>query len=150
VTSPTSDCSAISNPSIEIDCPNGHGGGKSGKPDAQHKPAGSPSNSSLTPAYAELGHPSGCAQCGPVEITAPTGRVPVIGPELETGIPPGASALAPETGFVAPTLSNRCHVDVESASGRYTPCVRKSGLSSAPSEQSGGAACEFPHSIANR
>jgi hypothetical protein len=73
-----------------------------------------------THAYAELGHPSGCAQCGPVEITAPTGRVPVIGPELEIGIPPGARALAPETGFVAPTLSNRCHVDVESASGRYT------------------------------
>jgi hypothetical protein len=73
-----------------------------------------------TPAYAELGHPSGCAQCGAVAITAPTGRVPVIGPELEIGIPPGATALAPETGFVAPTLSNRCHVDVESASGRYT------------------------------
>jgi hypothetical protein len=73
-----------------------------------------------TPAYAELGRPSGCAQCGPVEITAPTGRVPVIGPELEIGIPPGARALAPETGFVAPTLSNSCHVDVESASGRYT------------------------------
>ena len=44
----------------------------------------------------------------------------MIGPELEIGIPPGATALAPETGFVAPTLSNRCHVDVESASGRYT------------------------------
>jgi hypothetical protein len=71
-----------------------------------------------TPAYAELGCPSGCAQCGPVAITAPTGRV--LGPELEIGIPPGATALAPETGFVAPTLSNRCHVDVESASGRYT------------------------------
>jgi len=60
-----------------------------------------------THAYAELGHSSGCAQCGPGEITAPTGRVPVIGPELEIGIPPGAMALAPETGFVAPTLSNR-------------------------------------------
>jgi hypothetical protein len=73
-----------------------------------------------TPAYADLGHPSGCAQCGPVEITAPTGRVPMIGPELEIGIPVGARAQAPETGFVAPTLSNGCHVDVESASGRYT------------------------------
>jgi hypothetical protein len=73
-----------------------------------------------TPAYAELGLPSGCARCGAVEITAPTGRVPVIGPEVEIGIPPGARALAPETGFVAPTLSNMCHVDVESASGRYT------------------------------
>ena len=73
-----------------------------------------------TRAYAELGHPSGCAQCGAVAITAPTGRVPVIGPELEIGIPPGATALAPETRFIAPTLSNRCHVDVESASGRYT------------------------------
>ena len=65
-----------------------------------------------TPAYAELGHPSGCAQCGPVAVTASTGRVPVIGPELEIGIPPGARALVPETGFVAPTLSNRCHVEV--------------------------------------
>jgi hypothetical protein len=73
-----------------------------------------------TPAYAELGHPSGCAQCGAAAITARTERVPVIGPELEIGIPPGATALAPETGFVAPTLSNRCHVVVESASGRYT------------------------------
>ena len=68
-----------------------------------------------TPAYADFEHPSGCAQCGPVAITAPTGRVPVIGPELEIGIPPGARALAPETGFVAPTLSNRCNVEVWSA-----------------------------------
>jgi hypothetical protein len=64
-----------------------------------------------TPAYAELGRPSGCAQCGPVAITAPTGRVPVIGPELEIGIPPGATALAPETGLARP-LANRCHVEV--------------------------------------
>ena len=64
-----------------------------------------------TPAYAELGHPSGCAQCGPVAIAAPTGRVPVIGPELEIGIPPGATALAPETGLARP-LANRCHVGV--------------------------------------
>ena len=64
-----------------------------------------------TPAYAELGHPSGCAQCGPVAFAAPTGRVPVIGPELEIGIPPGATALAPETGL-APPLANRCHVEV--------------------------------------
>ena len=63
------------------------------------------------PAYAELGHPSGCAQCGPVAIAAPTGRVPVIGPELEIGIPPGATALAPETGLARP-LANRCHVGV--------------------------------------
>ena len=64
-----------------------------------------------TPAYAELGHPSGCAQCGPVAIAAPTGRVPVIGPEPEIGIPPVATALAPETGL-APPLANRCHVEV--------------------------------------
>jgi hypothetical protein len=72
-----------------------------------------------TPAYAELGHPSGCAQCGPVEITAPTGRVPVIGPELETGIPPGARALAPETGSVARSLANRCHVETWDIPGSY-------------------------------
>ena len=64
-----------------------------------------------TPAYAELGHPSGCAQCGPVAITAPTGRVPVIGPELGIGVPLGATALAPETGLARP-LANRCHREV--------------------------------------
>jgi hypothetical protein len=64
-----------------------------------------------TPAYAELGHPSGCAQCGPVATAAPTGRVPVIGPELEIGIPPPATALGPETGLARP-LANRCHEEV--------------------------------------
>ena len=64
-----------------------------------------------TPAYAELGHSSGCAQCGPGEITASTGRVPVIGPELVIGVPLGATALAPETGVARP-LANRCHVEV--------------------------------------
>jgi hypothetical protein len=64
-----------------------------------------------TPAYAELGHPSGCAQCGPVEITAPTGRVPMIGPELGIGVPLGATALAPETGLARPHV-NGCHREV--------------------------------------
>ena len=67
-----------------------------------------------TPAYAELGHPSGCAQCGPVVITSPTGRAPVIGPELGIGVPLGATALAPETGVARP-LANQCHVKVWSA-----------------------------------
>jgi len=47
-----------------------------------------------TPAYAELGHPSGCAQCGPVAITSPTGRAPVIGPELRIGVPPEVTPFA--------------------------------------------------------
>ena len=72
-----------------------------------------------TPAYAELGHPSGCAQCGPVEITAPTRGVPVTGPELEIGIPLGASALAPETGVAARSLANRCHVQTWEIPGSY-------------------------------
>ena len=40
-----------------------------------------------TPAIAELGHPSGCASCEPVEVTAPTGGyyqegAPLIAPLL--------------------------------------------------------------------
>jgi hypothetical protein len=38
-----------------------------------------------TPAIAELGHPSGCVSCAPVEVTGPTlgydhERAPVTGP----------------------------------------------------------------------
>ena len=40
----------------------------------------------LTPAIAELGHPTGCLTCSPVEITA---------------APPAATALAPETDSAA-------------------------------------------------
>ena len=72
-----------------------------------------------TPAYAELGHPSGCVQCGPVEITAPTRGVPVTGPELEIGIPLGARALAPEKGVAARSLANRCHVQTWEIPGSY-------------------------------
>jgi hypothetical protein len=55
---------------------------------------------------AELGPPSGCARCGAVYSTAPNqnydyGGVPVIGPALGIGVPPAASALAPETRATA-------------------------------------------------
>jgi hypothetical protein len=55
-----------------------------------------------TPAVAQLGHPSGCFMCSPVDVTAPTQDYyraggPAIRPELGMGFPPGATALAPET-----------------------------------------------------
>ena len=52
----------------------------------------------FTPATAEVGHPSGCATCAPIDITAPTQGsyrgAPAIG---NMGFPFGATALAPET-----------------------------------------------------
>jgi hypothetical protein len=70
-----------------------------------------------TPAIAELGHPSGCASCAPVEVSGPSQNydheaAPVIGPFLRTGVPPGATALAPETGRRRHPLANGCHVKV--------------------------------------
>jgi hypothetical protein len=56
-----------------------------------------------TPAIAELGHPSGCVGCPPVEVSGgPTEgpdkeRAPVIGPILNMGFPLGATAQAPTT-----------------------------------------------------
>ena len=51
-----------------------------------------------TPAIAELGHPSGCANCPPIEIAAPTQGSDrdgaAIGSLLSIGFP--AAALAPE------------------------------------------------------
>ena len=68
-----------------------------------------------TPAIAELGHPSGCASCEPVEVTGPTQGYeggPVIGPLLSIDVPPGATALAPDTGRRGHPLANGCHVKV--------------------------------------
>jgi hypothetical protein len=55
-----------------------------------------------TPAIAELGHPSGCVGCPPVEVSGPTQGpeqegAPAIGPMLNMGFPPGATAQAPAT-----------------------------------------------------
>jgi len=66
---------------------------------------------------AELGHPSGCAQCGPVTVAAPTegsyrAGAPVIGPLFSIGVPPAATALAPETGAAGRPLANRRHVEI--------------------------------------
>ena len=71
----------------------------------------------VTPAIAELGHPSGCASCEPVEVTGPTQGYDheggsVIGPFLSIGTPPGATALAPDTGSHRRPLANGCHVKV--------------------------------------
>src|SRR6516225_4988815 len=60
-----------------------------------------------TPAIAELGHPSGCASCEPVEVAGPTQGYDyeagsVIGPLLSIGVPRGASALAPDTAPQTP------------------------------------------------
>lgn len=70
-----------------------------------------------TPAIAELGHPSGCASCEPVEVAGPTQGYdpeggPGVGPLLNRGVPPGATALAPETVRRRHPLANGCHVRV--------------------------------------
>jgi hypothetical protein len=71
-----------------------------------------------TPAIAELGHPSGCASCEPVEVTAPTQGYDheggsVLGPLLSIGIPPATTALAPtDTGRHRRPLANGCHAKV--------------------------------------
>jgi hypothetical protein len=53
-----------------------------------------------TPAMAELGHPSGCANCPPIEISPPPQgsdrEGATIGSMLGIGFPPAATALAPE------------------------------------------------------
>ena len=53
-----------------------------------------------TPAIAELGHPSGCANCPPIEIAAPTQgsdrEGAAVGSILSIGFPSAARALAPE------------------------------------------------------
>jgi hypothetical protein len=70
-----------------------------------------------TPAIAELGHPSGCVGCPPVEIAAPTEgsfqeNAPAIGPALNTGFSSGATALAPTPGIEGRPLAKRCHAMV--------------------------------------
>jgi hypothetical protein len=63
-----------------------------------------------TPAIAELGHPSGCANCPPIEIAAPTQGSDreggAIGSVLSIGFPSAATALAPEQ---RPRLHARGH-----------------------------------------
>ena len=53
-----------------------------------------------TPAMAELGHPSGCANCPPIEISPPTQgsdrEGAAIGSMLGIGFPSAATAQAPE------------------------------------------------------
>ena len=70
-----------------------------------------------TPAIAELGHPSGCVGCPPVEIAAPTEGsfpegAPAIGPVRNTGFPSGATALAPTPGIEGRPLAKRCRAMV--------------------------------------
>jgi hypothetical protein len=70
-----------------------------------------------TPAIAELGHPSGCLSCAPVEVSGPTPDydyqgAPVSEPLLGIGNPPAARALKPETGRHRHLRANRRHVKV--------------------------------------
>ena len=70
-----------------------------------------------TPAIAQLGHPTGCAQCAPVNVAAPAQDyyregVPVIGTVLGIGVPAGATALAPETGVAVREPAQRRRVEV--------------------------------------
>jgi hypothetical protein len=72
---------------------------------------------SATPAVAELGHPSGRASCEPVEVAGPAQGDDreggsLIGPWLSMGVPPRATALAPDTGHRRHPLANGCHVKV--------------------------------------
>jgi hypothetical protein len=71
----------------------------------------------VTPAIAELAHPSGCASCAPVEVPGPTQGYDheggsVIGPLLSIGVPPRATALAPDTGRRRRPPASGCHVKV--------------------------------------
>jgi hypothetical protein len=73
-----------------------------------------------TPAIAELGHPSGCLSCAPVEVPGPTPGydhegAPVSWPLLGVGVPPGAPARVPETGRHRHRLANGCQVKVRNA-----------------------------------
>jgi hypothetical protein len=65
-----------------------------------------------TPAIAELGHPSGCAQCGPVDVTAPTRDNDREGVLMSIGVPFGATALAPERSGADRPFAIGCHVEV--------------------------------------
>jgi hypothetical protein len=79
-----------------------------------------------TPAIAELRHPTGCAQCAPIDATAPTQGyayegVPIIGPALGMDLPLGATALAPVTSVGGPARANECRVEVWGQTGSYPP-----------------------------
>ena len=66
-----------------------------------------------TPAIAELGHPSGCVSCPPVEVTGPTEDSFHEGaPALNRGFPPGATALTPARGVAGRPLAKRRHRQV--------------------------------------
>jgi hypothetical protein len=74
-----------------------------------------------TPAIAELGHPSGCLSCAPMEFPGPTPDyyqdVPVSRPLLGIGGPPAATVPKPVTGRHRHSRANRCHV--KNLSGTY-------------------------------
>jgi hypothetical protein len=68
-----------------------------------------------TPAIAELGHPSGCLSCAPIEVPGPTPDyvyqgAPVSRPLLGTGGLPEATVPKPVTGRHRHSRANRCHV----------------------------------------
>jgi hypothetical protein len=70
-----------------------------------------------TPAIAGLGHPTGCANCPPIEIPSPTEGsfdqgAPAIGPALNLPFPLGATALTPAGRVTGHPLVKRRHLQV--------------------------------------
>jgi hypothetical protein len=65
------------------------------------------------PAFAELGHPSGCLSCSPVEVAGPTEgyyHEGGSGSVLSGGFLPGGTALTPETdAAAAPKIRHKRH-----------------------------------------
>jgi hypothetical protein len=105
-----------------------------------------------TPAIAELGHPSGCLSCAPVEVPGPAPDcdqqgAPVIGPLPGMGGPPAATAPKPETGRHRHTRANRRHVKVWNATYPREQCHAPIGSGRRPARRRrpiGGSAARTP------
>ena len=70
-----------------------------------------------TPALAQaasvnVGVSPGCGRCGVSYNTEATLGGPALGPQLNMGVPSGASALAPESGAANSRLAKGCRVEV--------------------------------------
>ena len=72
------------------------------------------------PVFAELGHPSGCLSCPPVEVPGPEDyhHEGGTGPVLSRGFLPGGTALAPETDHAASPKIRHVRHHARRAEGR--------------------------------